>query len=140
MITVVARFIDPWEAHVVCARLQAEGIPATLAFSNHSIANWPMSLALGGTAIHVPADYLGQATSVIEEYRTGALESDLLSETGIAPEHCAKCGSTQFERTIPTGQRVRALVLGLLTSAMFPTSLSKLTCQVCKNTWSVGEG
>nr|CEN54949.1 putative integron gene cassette protein [uncultured bacterium] len=140
MITVAARFIDPWEAHVVCARLQAEGIPATLAFSNHAIANWPMSLALGGTAIHVPQGYLGQATRVIEEYRTGALESDLLSEIGGAPEHCPKCGSTQFKRAIPTGQRMGALILGLLTLAMFPTSLSKLTCQVCANTWSMGEG
>ena len=125
---------------MVCARLQAEGIPATLASSNHSIANWPASLALGGTAIQVPSDYLAQAKDILEEYRSGALESDLLAETGIMREHCAKCGSTEFKRTIPTGERVLALTLGLFTSAMFPTSLSKLSCQVCGNSWSVGEG
>ena len=140
MVTTVARFLDPWEAHVVSARLQAEGIPATLAFSNHSIANWPFSLALGGTAVQVPTSHLAQSQGILEDYRSGALESDLLAETGIAPEHCTKCGSIEFKRSIPAGERLLALVLGLFTSAMFPTSLSKLSCRVCGNSWSAGEG
>jgi hypothetical protein len=140
MITTVARFLDPWEAHVVRARLESEGIPATLAFANHSIANWPFSLALGGTAVQVPENYLTQSRSILHEYRSGALENDLLEETGIPPEHCGNCGSLHFKRTIPGGERALSLALGLLTSAMFPTSLTRLICQSCGHRWIAGEG
>jgi hypothetical protein len=140
MIATIGRFLDPWEAHVIRARLEAEGIPANLAFDNHSIANWPFSLALGGTAVQVPVAFYEQALEVVHAYRSGLLEQDLLTETGIESEHCAKCGSTDFRRTIPTKQRTLALFLGLFTSALFPTSLSQLICNKCGFRWRADEG
>ena len=140
MLVTVGRFLDPWEAHVIRARLEADGIPGTLAFSHHSIANWPFSLALGGTAIQVPAHYLQQAQELIAAYRAGLLEQDLLVEAGLKPEHCIRCGSNSFERTIPAKERILALVLGLFTSALFPTRLSRLICNNCGHRWTANEG
>ena len=140
MIATIGRFLDPWEAHIVRARLETDGIPASLAFSHHSIANWPFSLALGGTAVQVPAAFYEQALDVLAAYRTGQFERDLLVEAGIEPEHCPRCSSTDFRRTIHARQRVLALVLGLFTSALFPTSLSRLICKSCGHRWTANEG
>jgi hypothetical protein len=54
MLLTVAKFLDPWEAYVVQTRLAVDGIPATVAFANHAIVNWPISLALGGVPVQAP--------------------------------------------------------------------------------------
>ena len=41
MLVTLARYFDPWEAHVLRARLESEGIPATVTGDQHIIANWP---------------------------------------------------------------------------------------------------
>ena len=51
MLATVTRYFDPWEAHILCARLVAEGIPASVIGDQHIMANWPMSVALGGAAL-----------------------------------------------------------------------------------------
>ena len=49
----IERFLDPWEAHVVKARLVAEGIDASV--SNDQLAtDWPIAFAVGGAALRVP--------------------------------------------------------------------------------------
>lgn len=74
MLVTLARFLDPWEAYVVRALLEAEGLPATVAHAHHAIANWPMSLALGGTAVQVPAPLLvsARAGDRLSDRRAGA--------------------------------------------------------------------
>ena len=139
MIATVARFLDPWEAHIVRARLEAEGVPATVAFANHSIANWPMSFALGGTAVQVPMQYLEQSRNIIADYQSGRLETELHEAVGSKTEHCPSCGSLEFKRSIPWRERFLALALGLFSSA-FPTSQSRLICRACGHHWQRGEG
>jgi len=139
MLATVAKFLDPWEAHVIRARLEADGVPATVAFANHAIVNWPMSLALGGTAVQVPAAFLAKSREVIANYQAGVLESELNESIGSQAEHCPNCGSTNFKRTMPWRERVCAMVIVVLVAA-FPTKRRLLICNDCGYRWRWGEG
>src|SRR5690606_41391777 len=93
MLQTVERFLDPWEAHIVCARLNADGIPATVAFANHAIIDWPAVLALGGTAVQVPEEHLAHARRIAAEDRAGELEADLPEEPELKEGCCPKRGA-----------------------------------------------
>jgi hypothetical protein len=137
MLATLARFLDPWEAHVIRARLEADGIPASVAFANHAIVNWPMSIALGGTAVQVPAAFLEQARKILSDYQSGILEDELLEATGTPKEHCPHCGSTDFKRTMPWHERAIAALVSVLV-APFPTRRRKFICRDCGCTWEWG--
>lgn len=137
MLATVAKFLDPWEAYVVRARLVADGIPATVAFANHAIVNWPMSLALGGTIVQVPSDFLPQSRKVLADYQAGALEAELNDAMGSQEEHCPRCGSTDFTRTMLRRKRFYAILIVLLVAA-FPTKRSLFICRECGCKWEWG--
>ena len=139
MLVTLAKFLDPWEAYVVRARLEADGISATAAFINHAIANWPMSLALGGTAVQVPASSLEQAQKILAAYQAGALEDELNDAIGSQKEHCPRCGSSNFKRTLPWRKRLYSTLVVLFV-AVFPIRYSLLICRVCGFRWQWGEG
>lgn len=139
MLSNLARFLDPWEAYVLRARLEADGIPATVAFANHAIANWPMSLALGGTLVQVPTSFLEQSRAILAQYEAGALEEELDETVGSTREHCPRCGSTDFMRTMLLRKRMFALVICVV-FAPFPSSRSRFVCQSCGCEWDWGEG
>lgn len=134
MLQTVARFLDPWEAHIVCARLNAEDIPATVAFANHAIIDWPAALALGGTAVQVPADYAEQADRLVADYRAGRLEADVVEDVPVEGGRCPRCGSFDVHRTVPVRQRWMAALLGLF-AATFPTRESGMACDSCGCRW-----
>ncbi|GAB3032808.1 hypothetical protein GCM10027285_14500 [Oleiagrimonas citrea] len=138
MLVTLARFLDPWEAYVVRARLEAEGIPATVAYAHHAIVNWPMSLALGGTAVQVPACFLTLSRTLLTEYRTGVLEEQLNQDIGACSEHCPHCGATDFKRTMTLHQRIGALFIVLFVAA-YPTRRSRFICRKCGGRWNWGE-
>lgn len=138
MLVTLARFVDPWEAHVVRARLEADGIPATVAFAHHAIANWPMSLALGGTAVQVPGTLLDRSRALLADYAAGILEDELNEEAGIQGEHCPACGSTDFKRTMPWQKRLGAIVV-MLVFAPYPTHRNRFICRACGCRWQWGE-
>ena len=139
MLVTLAKFLDPWEAYVVRARLEAEGIPATVAYVNHAIANWPMSLALGGSVVQVPASFLAQSRKILTDYRAGTLEDELNEAIGSQREHCPRCGSTDFKRTMPWSKRLCATLIVLFV-AVFPIKNTLLICRVCRCRWQWGEG
>lgn len=138
MLATVAKFLDPWEAYVVGARLEADGIPATVAFANHAVVNWPMSLALGGTLVQVPTEFLAQAKKTISDYQAGILEDELNETIGLQREHCPRCGSTNFKRTMQLRKRIYAIFVVLFVAA-FPAKRSTFICQDCGHRWEWGE-
>ena len=76
MSVTIERFLDPWEAHVVKARLSAEGIDATL--SNDQLANeWPIAFAVGGAALLVAEEDASRARAILAAYRRGDYAHDL---------------------------------------------------------------
>ena len=138
MLTTVGRYFDPWEAYILRARLEAEGIPATVAGAQHIIANWPLSVALGGAAVQVPSAALQQAEAIIAEYHAGAFESDLLAEIPDAANACPACGSADVHGSVPHRQRALTIASFLLASAPFPTKASHMACAACGNRWRYG--
>ena len=56
MLATVATFIDPTDAHILRARLEAEGIPACVVNEHHVRLNWFQAMALGGARVQVAAE------------------------------------------------------------------------------------
>jgi hypothetical protein len=133
MLATVARYFDPWEAYILCARLTAEGIPARVIGDQHIIANWPMSVALGGAALQVPEACLEEALGLVAAYHSGELEKELIDEDPAAAEDCPCCGSRQLVRSTPLGQRVSTLLTFLLFSTPFPTTAIQTTLRVVQS-------
>ncbi|HEY0665012.1 MAG TPA: DUF2007 domain-containing protein [Gallionella sp.] len=75
---VVARFLNPTDAHIVCSCLEAAGVPAIVADANLVQTNSLWAIAIGGVRILVPATRLGEAKEVIEAFNRGdfALSDD----------------------------------------------------------------
>ena len=138
MLKTVGRYFDPWEAYILRARLEAEGIPASVAGAQHIIANWPLSVALGGAALQVPSATLQQAEAIIAEYYAGAFERDLLAEDPDAADICPACGSSDVQASVPHRQRALVIATFLLASAPFPTKASHMACAACDNRWRYG--
>lgn len=112
MLTTVAKFREPWEAHMLRGRLQAEGIPALVAFEFHVWQNWLYSNAIGGVHVLVPQELNADARAVEGRCRIGDFAADLEIMFGKLDRlHCPKCGSDNFKR--------KRTVLQLLASAGF---------------------
>jgi hypothetical protein len=137
MLVTCAHFYEPVEAHVVRARLEAEGIPATVADDQLVTANWPLSVALGGARIQVPEEFLAEARAIIEAYSNGEFAADLDAETGSEPEQCPRCQGRTIQRSVPASQKALALGVFALSGATFPTRESVLRCGDCGEQWQL---
>ena len=136
MLSTIGRYLDPWEAHVLRARLEAEGIPATVACDQHIMAGWPMAFALGGALLQVPSAFAAQAQGVIEAYHAGALLADLVAEHPEAADRCPACGAEAILQSVPVGQRVLNSVAFLVATSPFPARASRLECRRCGHRWT----
>lgn len=65
----VARYLDPIEAHLARGCLAAAGIPAVVADDNMS--NQPMVPVMGGVRVLVPESYLQQSQEVLAALARG---------------------------------------------------------------------
>ncbi len=74
--TLVARHLTPTEAHMLCGRLRAAGIPAETGDTNTVQAHSLLAPALGGASVRVPADYLPQALATMEALQRGDFALD----------------------------------------------------------------
>jgi hypothetical protein len=75
IVTVAHRF-DPLEAELMCGRLRADGIPATLADVHLVQAYAFFATALGGVRVMVPATFAPQALEAIAAIEQGELLLD----------------------------------------------------------------
>lgn len=75
----VARFLDPTDAHIVAACLEAAGITTLIADANLVQTNALWAIATGGVRILVPATHADEARQVIAAYERGdyALADDI---------------------------------------------------------------
>ena len=85
MLTTVAAFREPWEAQLFCGRLEAEGIPAFVAFDCHIGIAWHYSVALGGVRVQVPADHWEDARAIESLCRAGTFKALLAANPAPAP-------------------------------------------------------
>jgi hypothetical protein len=77
----VAQFLNPTDAHIVCSRLEASGVPAVVADANLVQMNSLWAVAVGGVRIRVPENRVAEAKEVIEAFNRGdfALPDDGVS-------------------------------------------------------------
>jgi hypothetical protein len=74
----VARFLNPTDAYILCACLEAAGIPAVVADANLVQTNSLWAIAVGGARVLVRASRVAEAKEVIEAFGRGdfALPND----------------------------------------------------------------
>ncbi len=93
MLTTVARYSLPYEAHLARARLESEGIPAFVADEHTINMQWLYSDALGGVRLQVPEPWALRALSVLAEDR----EQVLMEAQQVDTDLCRHCGSADTE-------------------------------------------
>lgn len=76
--TIVAKYLTPTEAHMLCSCLNAAGIPADAGDTNTVQAHSLLSIAVGGARVRVPSAHEAEAREVIAAYHRGefALDED----------------------------------------------------------------
>lgn len=67
----VARFLNPTDAHITCACLEAAGVPAYVADANIVQMNSLFAIAFGGVRVLVPASRVAEAKDVIQAFNRG---------------------------------------------------------------------
>ena len=126
----IERFLDPWEAHVVKARLVAEGIDASVSNDQLSMIEWPISYALGGTALAVPEEDVERARDVLAAYHRGDFERDLVEAGHVDPPTDDTCTCGHHVMQIAWSQRLLVMLLGGFFLATFPTRTTG-RCRTC---------
>ena len=92
-LTILARYVSPWEAHVMRALLESEGI-ATHLFDEHIVSsNWVMSGVFGNVKLVVRDDQYDDAVNVFEQLQAGVFLDALSVEYQLTRRHCPSCSA-----------------------------------------------
>lgn len=67
----VARFLNPTDAHIVCACLEAAGLPSVVADANLVQTNALWAIAIGGARVLAPASRIAEAKEIVEAFNRG---------------------------------------------------------------------
>jgi len=141
MLTTVSAFREPWEAHMFCWRLNAEGIPAFVAHENHIGNRWDFSILLGGVKVQVPDERQEEARAVERSCREGAFKPLLVSEFGFLEEQrCPHCGSGKYRKRRPVVRAALAISLSFLAGAVLPPLGWIYRCENCRREYRVATG
>jgi hypothetical protein len=137
MLITIATFLEPAEAHIVRARLEAEGIPAVVASDGIASLDWAYSQAIGGVAVQVPASDRDAALEMLRAYEAGEFARDVDAEVGTTDAVCPGCGTPPAETAmrVPLTQKLLAVGVLLVAGGLFPTRRSAVTCAACGRQW-----
>ncbi len=124
--------ISPWDAEVSRALLESEGVRAFLCSDHHVYVQWPMSLALGGVRVMVPAECLSLAREVFALRDQGVLQDALSHELhdGESSVPCWSCGGAQFQMKLDKVSALLAVLSLIFWSAPFPPGKVQ-KCRYC---------
>ena len=133
MLKTVARFREPYKAHIARGKLEAEGIPAIVLDEHLVQIDWLYSQAIGGVKVQVPEEALKRAQEILAVDHEAELET--IRETSVEPsmvEVCPKCGSSS---TASRGYSLWSLVPSLI--FFLPVFFRKKgrVCSRCGATW-----
>lgn len=126
MLATVATFIDPTDAHILRARLEAEGIPAYVVNEHHVRLNWFQAMALGGARVQVAATDVEEARQVVAAIERG--EFALPDEPSDAVV-CPRCGSHDI--AADGSSRGVSLWSAFLFALPLPFSHGRVRCRAC---------
>ncbi len=134
MLTTVATFTNPIEAHIVRGRLECEDVLAFVSHEHHIWAKWSISQALGGVKIQVASSNTQEALDIIADIRSGKY-SDILEGPEIAERDysCPKCKSSSIISVSWPWK------LSLISSFLFflplPYTTKLVKCEECGFAW-----
>jgi hypothetical protein len=132
---IVGRYVNPWDAYLACGRLNAEGIPAWVAYDQHVWADWPLSTALGGVRIMTILTQESEAQALLAAHDRGDFESCLTDEEREAATlHCPNCDSIDIE-TRRFGSLIPLLLFFFPFGAIFPVRRDRHHCCHCGRNW-----
>ena len=93
-------------------RLEAEGMPAFVAYEFHIGNNWLWSTALGGVEVQVWHRLAKEARDVWQRCRDGEFRNDLVAEFGdIDDPLCPHCGSRNYWKRRPVSVMIFFAIL-----------------------------
>jgi DNA-directed RNA polymerase subunit RPC12/RpoP len=132
MLITVAAFREPWEAHMFCSRLEAEGVPAFVVHEYHIGNAWHYSTALGGVKVQVCEERKEEAKSIERCCWSGEFRSLLESQFGAIDDiHCPNCGSHEHWKRRPLPRAVIAVTLSSLFRVILPPIGWVYFCNQC---------
>lgn len=136
MLTTVAIFRDPWQAHLFRTRLEAEGFLAFVQYSHHVDVNWLYSYALGCVRVQVMDGDVGAVRDVIRRIDSEQFRAELLELFGDLDEPCCPtCGSRDSRIRRNPFQVAFAILVILLVRMPMPPDPSKRICRKCGARW-----
>jgi DNA-directed RNA polymerase subunit M/transcription elongation factor TFIIS len=147
-LVVVATFLEPNEAHIARARLDAEGIQAILDGEHHVAMNWMISNAIGGVKLLVPEPDFEVARGILHEHAPEILDEETGDETTaettaettgdtIAETESDSCPSCQSTNVYRERMNRRLVFLSILLLGIpFPFLSRKMVCHRCGHRWS----
>jgi hypothetical protein len=129
-------FTEPWDAHLVRGRLQAEDVFVCIVHEHHVWANWMYSNVLGQVKLQVLEEDAERGAKVLRRCRRGDFEKDLEHEFGALPkEQCPACRSTEIRQRTSVSRALLAFaVLGALGVA-YPPRKNVFRCGGCGREW-----
>ena len=83
-LVLVARYLSPTEAHMLCACLNAGGVPAQAGDTELTQVHSLLAGAVGGASVRVPKNFVAEAQTVIEAFKRGDFALDEGFDTGSA--------------------------------------------------------
>jgi len=132
---IIASYTNPWDAHIACGRLKAEGVYAWVAYEQHVWAYWPLSVALGGVRIMTIFESAHEAREILAAHDRGEYESCLPEEElQAAALHCPNCDSTDIETRL-FGSQIALLAILAFFGAIFPVRRDRRHCRNCGHEW-----
>jgi hypothetical protein len=150
-LVVAATFLEPNEAHIARARLEAEGIQARLDGEHHVAMNWMISNAIGGVKLLVPEPALAAAQGILREVGpeilddetgdetpdriTGEITGETIGEMAneAEPDFCPVCQSTNV--SLERLNRRLVFLSILLLGIPLPFLSRKMACHRCGHHW-----
>ncbi len=124
------------EAYIIRGRLEAEGIPAFIAFEHHIWANWTLSNALGGVRIQVLSSKKDEAINVVSSIERGEFQKELEKEIKYTEKSiCSVCESDEVNN-VNWSWKLAFFSLFFLVIPI-PFFQNQLKCAKCKYSWKI---
>ena len=136
MLTTVASFTEPWEAHLFAGRLKAEGLMPSIVHEQHIWNNWPIATALRGVKVQVPQEQADAANAIFQASREGTYADLISEEFGPEPDSlkCPVCGSREV-RTRHSPSAILLSFASFFVGTPMPAPQKGRRCKACCAKW-----
>lgn len=129
-------YTEPWNAHIVQGRLQAEEIYSCIIHEHHIWVNWMYSFVLGQVKLQVLEQDVDHGISVLKKIVRGDFEAELEAELGdIDKILCPSCGSDKISQRVGITGTVTAFLVFIIFNVAYPPAKNIQRCDSCMYRW-----